>query len=217
MCGAQDAASPCASRCSRRAGPCRRAGLGDRHHYYAGPDAGANIADIALGRDGNLWFTESAAPAASGASLRRAQITEFTAGLTPNSQPTGITAGADGAMWFTERTGGRIGRIASDGTITEFALPAGSQPVGIVSGPGGHLWYADRSGRIGRMTTAGAVTTYLVLGGRPEELAVGSDGNVWFTDKAGVGRMTPLGIAVPALASLANPTDIAAELTATSG
>jgi virginiamycin B lyase len=178
--------------------------------YTQGLTPGANLADIALGRDGNLWFTESAAPGRIGRITPAGQITEFTAGLTANSQPTGITAGADGAMWFTERTGGRIGRITSDGAVTEFALPSGSEPVGIVSGPGGDLWYADRSGRIGRMTTAGAVTTYLVLGGKPEELAVSSDGNVWFTDNASVGRMTPLGIAVPALASLANPTDIAA-------
>ena len=178
--------------------------------YTQGLTPGANMADIALGRDGNLWFTESAAPGRIGRITPAGQITEFTAGLTANSQPTGITAGPDGAVWFTERTGARIGRIAADGGITEFALPAGSQPVGIVSGPGGDLWYADRAGRIGRMTTAGAVTTYLVLGGRPEEVAVGSDGNVWFTDKSSVGRMTPLGIAVPALAPLANPTDIAA-------
>jgi streptogramin lyase len=178
--------------------------------YTQGLTPGANMADIALGGDGNLWFTESAAPGRIGRITPAGQITEFTAGLTANSQPNGITAGPDGAMWFTERAGARIGRITADGSITEFALPAGSQPVGIVSGPGGDLWYADRSGRIGRMTTAGAVTTYLVLGGKPEELAVGSDGNVWFTDKGSVGRMTPLGIAVPALAPLASPTDIAA-------
>jgi streptogramin lyase len=178
--------------------------------YTQGLTPGANMADIALGPDGNLWFTESASPGRIGRVTPTGQVTEFTAGLTANSQPTGITAGPDGAMWFTERAGGRIGRITAGGSITEFALPAGSQPVGIVSGPGGDLWYADRSGRIGRMTTAGAVTTHLVLGGRPDELAVGSDGNVWFTDNASVGRMTPLGIAVPALAPLANPTDIAA-------
>jgi streptogramin lyase len=176
--------------------------------YTQGLTPGTNLADIALGRDGNLWFTESAAPGRIGRITPAGQITEFTAGLTANSQPTGIATGPDGAMWFTERAGSRIGRIAADGAITEFALPAGSQPAGIVSGPGGDLWYADRSGWIGRMTTAGAVTTYPVLGGKPEEVAVGSDGNVWFTDKASVGRVTPLGITVPALASLASPTDI---------
>jgi virginiamycin B lyase len=178
--------------------------------YTQGLTPGANMADVALGADGNVWFTESAAPGRIGRITPAGQITEFTAGLTANSQPTGITAGSDGAMWFTERIGARIGRITSDGTITEFALPAGSQPGGIVSGPGGDLWYADRSGRIARMTTAGAVSTYPVSGAKPEEIAVGSDGNVWFTDKGSVGRMTPLGVAVPSLASLASPTDIAA-------
>jgi streptogramin lyase len=178
--------------------------------YTQGLTPGTNMADIALGSDGNVWFTEIAAPGRIGRISPAGQITEFTAGLTANSQPSGITAGGDGAMWFTERAGGRIGRIASDGTITEFALPGGSQPGGIVSGPGGDLWYADRSGRIGRMTTSGAVTTYPVPGAKPEEIAVGSDGNVWFIDKDGVGRITPLGDADLALAALANPTDIAA-------
>jgi virginiamycin B lyase len=178
--------------------------------YTQGLTPGANMADIALGHDGNLWFTESAARGRIGRITPAGQITEFTAGLTANAQPTGITAGPDGAMWFTERTGARIGRIAADGVITEFALPAGSQPAGIVSGPGGDLWYADRSGRIGRITTAGAVTTYPVAGSRPEEVALGSDGNVWFTGLSSIGFVTPLGIAVPALASLANPSDIAA-------
>jgi virginiamycin B lyase len=178
--------------------------------YTQGLTPGANLADIALGPDGNLWFTESAAPGRIGRITPAGQITEFTPGLTANSQPAGITAGPDGAMWFTERTGGRIGRIALDGAISEFSLPADSKPAGIVSGPGGDLWYADESGSIGRLTTAGAVTTYLVVGGRPEEVAVGSDGSVWFTDKASVGRVTPLGVAVPALASLASPRDIVA-------
>jgi virginiamycin B lyase len=177
--------------------------------YTQGLTPGTTIADIALGPDGNLWFTESAAPGRIGRITPAGQVTEFTAGLTPSAQPAGIAAGPDGAMWFTERTGARIGRIASDGTITEFALPAGSQPVGIAGGPGRDLWYADRAGRIGRMTTAGEVTTYLVAGGRPEEIAVGSDGNVWFTDRSSVGRVTPLGVVDSALASLQEPADIA--------
>jgi streptogramin lyase len=178
--------------------------------YTQGLTPGANPSDIALAPDGNLWFTESAAPGRIGRITPAGQITEFAAGLTPNSQPTGITAGPDGAMWFTERTGGRIGRIAPDGTITEFPLPAGSQPGGIVNGPGGDLWYADTAGRIGRMTTAGVVTTFLTIGSKPEELAVGSDGNVWFIDTNGVGRVTPLGALSLGLLSLANPADIAA-------
>jgi streptogramin lyase len=178
--------------------------------YTQGLTPGSSPRDIALGPDGNAWFTEAAAPGRIGRITPGGQVTEFAAGLTPNSQPTGITAGPDGAMWFTERTGARIGRIAADGTITEFPLPAGSQPGGIVSGPGGDLWYADEAGRIGRMSTDGVVTTYLAVGSKPDEIAVGSDGNVWFTDYNGVGRVTPLGSLSLGLLSLGNPGDIAA-------
>jgi streptogramin lyase len=39
-------------------------------------------------------------------------ITEFTAGLPPDSSPLGIAAGPDGNLWFTElNVPGRIGRI----------------------------------------------------------------------------------------------------------
>jgi streptogramin lyase len=165
--------------------------------------------DIALGPDGNLWFTEAGGPGRVGRISPAGLVTEFTAGLTPKAQPTGIVAGSDGAMWFTERAKARIGRIAADGSITEFPLPAGSQPIGIAGGPGGDLWYADHSGAIGRMTTAGAVTRYLALASKPEEIAVGSDGNVWFTDEHGVGRVTPLGALSLGLVSTEKPGDIA--------
>src|SRR5215813_14457124 len=69
----------------------------------------ATATDIALGPDGNVWFTEAGDPGRIGRITRSGVITEFTAGLTPNAQPTGIAAGPDGAMWFTERAKARIG------------------------------------------------------------------------------------------------------------
>src|SRR5687767_7975121 len=52
----------------------------------------------------------------------RAAITEFVV-PTPNSQPAGITVGPDGALWFTEENGHKIGRITTDGAITEYPIP----------------------------------------------------------------------------------------------
>src|SRR5512142_1613531 len=40
-----------------------------------------------------------------------------------NSGPTGITVGPDGNLWFTEYRG-YIGRITTDGVITEFSNPS---------------------------------------------------------------------------------------------
>ena len=45
-----------------------------------------------------------------------------------------ITMGPDGALWFTETSADRIGRITTDGQITEFPLPTdGGFPSAIVS------------------------------------------------------------------------------------
>src|SRR3954466_14477917 len=58
--------------------------------YTQGVTPGAGPADIALGPDGNLWFTESNAPGRIGRITPAGQVTEF-AGLTFNSQPAGGT------------------------------------------------------------------------------------------------------------------------------
>jgi streptogramin lyase len=42
---------------------------------------------------------------------------------TANSSPAGIALGPDGALWFTEQSGNKIGRITTDGTITEYPIP----------------------------------------------------------------------------------------------
>ena len=53
-------------------------------------------------------------------------------------------------------------QMATAQTISEFALPnAGSNPYGIAAGPDGALWFTQYNGnRIGRITTAGAITEF---------------------------------------------------------
>src|SRR5580704_5660339 len=70
---------------------------------------------------------------------------------TPKSFPEPITAGPDGAVWFAGEFG--IGRIATNGAITEYSAP-GSNPgiLGIVTGPDGALWFTDPNNNwIGRL------------------------------------------------------------------
>ena len=58
-------------------------------------------AGIAVGRDGDLWFTELIGNKI-GRITPTGSITEFPI-PTAGSQPNGIAAGPDGAMWFTEQ------------------------------------------------------------------------------------------------------------------
>jgi streptogramin lyase len=107
---------------------------------------------IALGPDGNLWFTEShvsnLAPfARSGGSIGRITpagvVTEFTI-PTPDSRLFGISGGPDGNVWFAESGANQIGRISPSGLIAEFAVPtAASEPTDIVTGPDGNLWFTE--------------------------------------------------------------------------
>jgi streptogramin lyase len=80
----------------------------------------------------------------------------------------------------------------------DYEVPTyGSQPFAITVGPDGALWFTDPgSGRIGRITTAGAFTEYIVENA-PWQIAAGPDGALWFTlvdnVRYTVGRITTAG------------------------
>ncbi len=171
------------------------------------PTANARVNFIAAGPDGALWFTEK-----SGNKIGRITtsgvITEFTI-PTAISSPGGIAAGPDGNLWFTERGNavnmqgvpsgpGRIGRITTAGTITEFPLPSTAQPLLIAAGPDGNLWFSEvDTGKIGRITTGGTVTEFAIptASSQPTGIAAGPDGALWFAEAGAknVGRITTSG------------------------
>jgi streptogramin lyase len=182
--------------------------LGQFTEYRAGLSGDPH--DLTIGPEGNLWFVERQTPAI-GRITPSGVITEFTAGLKPNSGPTDIVVGPDGNLWFTDpdyvgNETGAIGRITPSGVITEFSagLAEHEKPSMIVPGPEGDLWYAGFSIAIGKITTAGVITDLtgqLNQGLEPEEfrrpdsLAVGPDGDLWFgnysEDGSAIGRLTP--------------------------
>ncbi len=127
---------------------------------------------------------------------------------TPYSVP-GNLVSLDGYVWFTESYANKIGRLAMDGTLTEFPLgpaPAGSDastngPWGLTAGPDGNLWFTENFGpiqQIGRMNPlTGVVTQFPLnpLGSQvpdPRSITAGPDGNLWFTELQGnaIGRIT---------------------------
>jgi streptogramin lyase len=88
-------------------------------------------------------------------------------------------------------------------TITEFALPRATFPYSITPGPDAALWFTESdcpanlvcSGKIGRITTAGAVTEYPLADG-PNFITAGPDGALWYTENPGasIGRITTSGV-----------------------
>jgi streptogramin lyase len=102
--------------------------------------------------------------------------------------PWDIAVGADDNLWFTEHQAARIGRITTDGTVTEFTGVGGAgQLAGITAGPDGNLWYVSRhpGNLVGRITTDGTVTEFtdgITPGADPYAITGGPDGNLWFTE-----------------------------------
>src|SRR5207253_2683606 len=76
--------------------------------------------------------------------------------------PEGIITGPDGALWFTNIGFGfeSVGRITTDGTVSNCALP-GSHPYNIAVGSDGALWFTNNgTTTVGRVTTGCVVSTY---------------------------------------------------------
>src|SRR5690242_2046815 len=65
---------------------------------------------------------------------------------TPQAGPFGIALGPGGTMWFTESLADAVGVVHKDGSIREFALPAGSHPQQITPGPDGNMWFTLLNG-----------------------------------------------------------------------
>jgi virginiamycin B lyase len=116
----------------------------------------------------------------------------------------GMAVGPDGGMWFSEFYTARIGRIGVDGQYTDYA--AGFEPSRMTLGSDGALWYIDGHADIGptdnyyvgRITTAGVVTTFALptLDAEPADIAAGGDGNLWVTEQAAqkIARVTTAGV-----------------------
>jgi len=141
---------------------------------------------------------------------------------TTNAGLRDLVKGPDGAVWFTEQGAGKIGRLATDGTVTEFPLSnPNAGPYGITSGPDGALWFTEgNAGMIGRITTSGAITEFPIPmppGGPapyPVGIATGPDGALWFAEEVGnaIGRITTTGTVTqfPVPSTMSYPAGIAA-------
>lgn len=122
---------------------------------YPMPWQGSTPMAAAIGADGAVWCTDPGANMivridASG------QIASFDM-PTQDANPTSLALGPDGSLWFFEGGvfggTGRIGRIAPDGTITEYPGPVvAHQYYGALAlGHDGVLWLAER-GALYRLT-----------------------------------------------------------------
>lgn len=144
------------------------------------PGPGSFPTRLAVGPDGNVWFTETQ-ESKVGRITPSGSIQMFQ--LPPETRPVEIAAGADGNLWVTEdRNPAALGRITPGGEYTEFPLEPEIGTGPLAAGPDGRLWFGAAQGAIYRLTPSGRVSrvqlpnpTYVV------DIVAGSDGSVWYT------------------------------------
>jgi streptogramin lyase len=143
---------------------------------------------ITTGPDGNIWFTDVTDNAVWRFDLITHVFSRFPI-PTPNAYSDDIIAGPDGNLWFTE-SAGKVGRITTQGVITEFGSNLGSL-YSIAAGADGNLWFTVRfTALIGRITPAGAVT-FFPTPNNPEQIARGP-GNLLYFSEFGANRVAQI-------------------------
>jgi streptogramin lyase len=108
----------------------------------------------------------------------------------PERLPEQIVAGPDRRMWFTEN-GPRLGRIASNGEISELSLPGEAISNGIATGPDGNVWVSrftssrgSYKGEIDIVQPDGSVRAFPVPG-VPAAMVSGPGHSLWFVGEGG--------------------------------
>jgi virginiamycin B lyase len=139
---------------------------------------------IALGPDGNLWFTEFHA-AQIGRITPLGEIATFELG---GGLPLRLTAGPYKAIWFTDPGGNRVGRLGMDGVTAYVPLPTPeSGPAAIVRGSDGNIWFTEHAAnRVARVTPLGTLTEFVLPHrGAPAGIAEGVDGKLYIAESSG--------------------------------
>ena len=143
---------------------------------------------IAVAPNGDVWYT---APGGVGRLTPTGTPTWYS--LAKAAGPGDIHLGPDGAMWFVEAGVDKVGRITSDGSISEFT---GSPLLGDLNALGfdapGNVWvsgtnsqYVAKMGRKGELTIIdlpydGDTAPQLPWGS--QSIVLGGDGSMWISE-----------------------------------
>jgi virginiamycin B lyase len=121
--------------------------------------------------------------------------------FTPTGTPGHITPGPDGNVWFTLKDSQKeFGRIAPDGTITEYDTPNNVAVADIASGPstagGAHdrIWMTQEGLVVKWDPAAGTGTAHAINTlSAPRDIAADADGNMWAVGLDRVVKIAPDG------------------------
>jgi virginiamycin B lyase len=161
---------------------------------------------ITVGPDGRLWVVDFGVQAMPGqpynggiigVTISNSMVTQavyYATNMTYASRPNSITSGPDGNLYFTEQSAGKIGRITTNGVITETLVSNGTtQPLDITTGPDGAIWFTQANlNALGRIDPSNftnvmefpmpANNTGGVIGDQLNGIVLGRDGNLYYAD-----------------------------------
>jgi streptogramin lyase len=132
--------------------------IGASLQRYTIPTANAGATSLALGPDGNLWFTESNAHAIG---VFNPQTHTFVANLPvptdaahPNPQPQGIIQGPDSNMWFVNPNTNQFAIVSPAGVFARFnTRTTPSSPQQMVVGPNNNVFFTEGVGKVAQVLT----------------------------------------------------------------
>jgi streptogramin lyase len=164
--------------------------------YSSGLGPKSRPAELIVGPDGDLWFTDSPGEAIGrvtvGGSIEEFPVLDW---------PQQILAGSEGNLWVRGIYG--LSRSTTTGATTYIETPAteyGRNPRDLALGPEGDLWVASEGvtdyfgadGTVGRVTPGGQATDYrtsLPATSQPTEIVAGTGSDLWFADDGTVGAV----------------------------
>lgn len=198
--------SLCGSAQSPGAGACIGPAAVTRHIVGTAPNQFGQVVPVAVGSDGNVWFTKEQAGKISKLTVPGDVVTDYDIPWgNPVNRP--LVKGSDGNIWFTTvdvttgATTSKITRVTPSGSVAQFDIPAFANGP-MVAGPDGNIWFSENAlgmAKIAKITPAGTITEYPTsLFAVIQGLAKGSDGNIWFTPSGNgagwIGKMTTAGV-----------------------
>ncbi len=156
---------------------------------------GTGLANLVLGPDGNLWFTDfEGGQAYIGDITPAGTTTEYQ--LNSTDAPAGLTSGPGGLLWaavtnfdsfWTAALVGPTGNSGAGQIEDQYTLSA--QPLQFATGPDNAVWFPEfNANYISRISPDGQVAQYPVsAAGRL--MTLGPDQAMWFTQAANIGRI----------------------------
>lgn len=152
------------------------------------PNHNAMPQDVAVGRDGALWFTEMNANALGRLDPEGGSYREFPLPQA-DSKPHQLAIDRDGNVWFTASARAYIGKLdAASGRVTEYRMPdaRAKDPHSLAFARDGSLWFTVlQASAVGHLDPATGAVKLLMLdqpGAYPYDIGVDRDGAAYFSE-----------------------------------